>query len=134
MMDDLVVLYVDDDPECRLIMEILLGDDLKLPTYIILGEVADFTTTLNHLSPKPTLIFLDIHMYPLDGFAMLSIIRSQPDYQTIPILAMTASVTTDEVKVLKEAGFNGLIAKPIHQTSFPQTLASILAGEEVWQI
>jgi CheY-like chemotaxis protein len=134
MEQDAIILYVDDNLESRMIMDILLGDDLKLPHYMILGEEADLIEAFQRLPRKPNIIFLDIHMSPVDGFAMLAIIRKDPDYQHIPILAMTASVTNEEVQIMKRAGFSGLIAKPIHQTSFRETLRQIMEGEEVWQI
>lgn len=134
MKPEPIILYIDDNAESRMIMEILLADDLKFSQYMILDENEDFSTIFERLPFQPTIIFLDIHMSPLDGFDLLRIIRGYEVYQNTPILAMTASVMDDEVKLLQEVGFNGLVAKPIHQTKFSYVLNSILNGEEVWQI
>jgi two-component system cell cycle response regulator DivK len=40
----------------------------------------------------------------------------------------------EEVKVLREAGFDGVIAKPIDYDTFPNVLHRILNGEQVWHI
>jgi hypothetical protein len=35
---------------------------------------------------------------------------------------------------LRAVGFNGIIGKPIDADKFPETIARILAGEEVWTV
>jgi hypothetical protein len=41
---------------------------------------------------------------------------------------------SEEVGMLKDAGFNGAIAKPINLDTFPTTLQQILEGKAVWSI
>jgi hypothetical protein len=38
------------------------------------------------------------------------------------------------VKMLKEAGFDGVIAKPLDYDTFPNVLHRILKGEQVWHV
>jgi hypothetical protein len=40
----------------------------------------------------------------------------------------------EEVKKLKDVGFNGAIAKPLNYDTFPAALRHILNNEEVWYI
>lgn len=129
-----VVLYVEDDALSREIMAMLFKYDLALSTYTILADSANFEATLRTLSPKPTIILLDIHVKPIDGFRMLTILRSSEEYRNTQVVAVTASVMNEEVQRLKEAGFNGAIAKPIDQDHFPDTFNRIVAGEAVWRI
>ncbi len=62
-----------------------------------------------------SLIFMDIQMPELDGNAAARKIRSlgKADAESIPIIAMTANAFADDVKMAREAGMNGHIAKPI---------------------
>jgi hypothetical protein len=36
--------------------------------------------------------------------------------------------------MLRDAGFDGVIAKPLDYDTFPNALARILKGEQVWHI
>ncbi len=131
---DLSILYVEDDPQSRLVMEILLVESLGVSRLKIFENSANFEVHLDELPFQPNIIFLDIHMLPIDGFAMLQILRSHPEYQHTPILALTASVMNEEVEQLRSAGFNGVIPKPINLDTFPEALMQIIAGSEVWRV
>jgi CheY-like chemotaxis protein len=73
-------------------------------------------------------------MEPIDGFAMLKSIRNNRVCQSTKVIALTASVMNEEVKMLKEAGFDGVLAKPLDYDVFPNVLRRILDGEQVWHI
>jgi CheY-like chemotaxis protein len=82
----------------------------------------------------PDVIFLDIHIRPIDGYQLLDLLRNEPQYQNSKIIALTASVMVQDVKRLQDAGFDGLIGKPIANKVFPRLVKNILAGEPVWYI
>lgn len=128
------ILYVEDDPLSRVVMGDLLKRGMHYENVTIFEDSADFMERLEALPVKPVIIFLDIHMAPLDGFAVLRLIRANQTYQGTPVIALTASVMNEEVKMLKDAGFDGVIAKPLDADLFPKTLQRILNGEQVWQI
>lgn len=128
------LLYVEDDPMSRQIMEMLLRRGLGYEDVVIFEDSTDFTTRFAALNPPPQLIFLDIHMEPLDGFEMLNILRGHPNAKDCTIVALTASVMNEEVHALKRAGFDGAIAKPIKQNVFPNLMQQIINGESVWFI
>ncbi|HEX2905247.1 MAG TPA: response regulator [Phototrophicaceae bacterium] len=129
-----VVLYVEDDPQSRKLMRMLLKGRMNLPHVTILENSEDFLAKVEALDPKPDLIFLDIHVKPYDGFEMLRMLRQLDSVKGTPVVALTASVMNEEVQQLRTAGFNGCLAKPIDLATFPETVASILAGEIIWRI
>jgi CheY-like chemotaxis protein len=131
-MSEAVFLYVENDELSREVMKTLLMRVLGYQQVIILETSHNFEEELARISPKPTVIFLDIHMEPIDGFEMLSLIHQQADYQKTSVVALTASVMNEEIRKLRESGFDGVIAKPLNYESFPRTLQRILNGEEVW--
>jgi CheY-like chemotaxis protein len=126
-------LYVDNDELSREVMHALLTRGLGYQALTILETSHAFEEQIAMLDPKPDVIFLDIHMEPIDGFEMLELIHQNPDFETTPVIALTASVMNEEVRKLKESGFNGVIAKPLDYDAFPRILTRILDGEQVWK-
>jgi CheY-like chemotaxis protein len=129
-----VVLYVEDNPQSCTLMEIMLVRRLGLQHVTIWPNSTDFPARLETLQPIPDIIFLDIHMKPYNGFEMLAMLREHDVYGEKPVVALTASVMSEEVYQLRTAGFSGCIAKPIDLGTFPDTLKRILVGEAVWAI
>jgi CheY-like chemotaxis protein len=129
-----LILYVEDDPHSRRILQMLLTKTMNLPDVTVFEDSSDFSARVEALQPKPQIIFLDIHMQPHDGFAMLAMLRNSDSYRNARIIALTASVMNEEVIKLQSAGFDGCIAKPIKLELFPSLMNAILCGEEVWRI
>ena len=127
------IVYVEDDVNSRIIMDTMLRR-LGCENLCILEDSGDIERVLHSLEPVPELVLLDIHMTPVDGFGVLKIIRSIPTYMSTKIVALTASFMSEEVKLMKDAGFDSGIAKPINPKDFGQVLERILAGEVIWQI
>lgn len=127
------ILYVEDEIRSRRVMQ-MITSDLDLPAVMLFEDSTDFLERVLALSPKPDLIFLDIHMKPYTGFQLLEMLRATGGFETIPIVAMTASVMNEEIQALRTAGFDGCIAKPIDFDSFPEILNRIMSGEKVWRI
>jgi CheY-like chemotaxis protein len=128
------ILYVEDDAMSRKVMQLLLCGTMKLEHVTIFEDSTDFMLKTMALSPKPDVIFLDIHMNPIDGFEMLTLLRESETFRSCRIIAMTASVMNEEVARLQTVGFDGCIAKPIDKTRFPILLEEILQGNKVWNI
>lgn len=134
MLEDVVLLYVEDDPTSRDIMDMLLSYGLGISHYTIFEDSHDFIARVEALSPYPDIILLDIQVDPYNGFDMLNMIRDHDQFWDIKVVALTASVMNEEVNMLKQAGFDGGIAKPISQDDFPDIIERILEGEKVWHI
>ena len=91
-------LYVDNDELSREVMHALLTRGLGYQALTILETSHAFEEQIAMLDPKPDVIFLDIHMEPIDGFEMLELIHQNPDFETTPVIALTASVMNEEVR------------------------------------
>jgi two-component system OmpR family response regulator len=103
------VLYVDDDPDIREIVQIALGltQDLAVHTAPT-GEQA--LTLAREL--RPDLVLLDVMMPGLDGPGTLGRMRQDPSTAPIPVIFITAKAMPGEVALLLEMGALGVIAKP----------------------
>lgn len=128
------ILYVEDDLESREIMRVLVEEVMNLPHLTVFENSVDFLPRVEALQPRPDIILLDIHMNPYNGFEMLDMLRDHRIYKHLPIVALTASVMNEEVQQLKEAGFDGLLPKPLDMDAFPLVIARILNGETVYHI
>ncbi len=76
------------------------------------------------------LILMDVQMPVMDGFEATRIIRKLPEFQTVPILAMTANVYEKDRINCKEAGMNDFIGKPFDPKKLYNTILRWLSMEE----
>lgn len=134
MNNNPVVLYVEDDPKSRKVMEMLLKASMKLSYVTIFDDSAGFLERVQALDPCPDVILLDIHVKPHSGFEMLDMLRQFEQFKGVPVVALTASVMNDEVAQLKSAGFDSCLSKPIDSEAFPNALRRIVNGESLWRI
>ena len=134
MTDYPAIFYVEDDEMSRYVMNIILVDQMNLSNVTIFEDSTNFVERIEELTFVPDIIFLDIHMEPIDGFHMLQILRRHEIFSDLPIVALTASVMNEEVTQLREVGFDGIIPKPIDLENFPYLLGKLLNGESVWRI
>lgn len=126
-----VILYVEDHEMSREVMQLLLTNMMGLSNFTMFEASHNFIARVEALSPQPDIIMLDIHVAPHDGFEMLAMLRNNEAYADIPIVALTASVMSEEVQKLIQAGFDAIISKPVDMDSFPRLLERIMNGEEV---
>ncbi|PLS09622.1 response regulator [Neobacillus cucumis] len=64
-------------------------------------------------NPDMDLILMDIMMPEMDGFEAMRIIRTKPEFQDLPIIALTAKAMRHNREECIEAGASDYISKPI---------------------
>jgi two-component system cell cycle response regulator DivK len=129
-----VLVYVEDDENSIFVMKMVVERVMKLPTLYVLQSGADFVQQVKGLGIVPDVFLLDIQMKPYDGVELLSMLRKDPQFKCSKVIALTASVTNEEVSLLKSGGFDGAIAKPLNIEVFPDLIKRIINGEQVWYI
>ncbi len=60
------------------------------------------------------LIFMDVQMPDIDGLEATEIIRSNPDFSELPIIAITARTQSVDIKQCFDAGMNDYLSKPVN--------------------
>lgn len=91
-------------------------------------QVASTIEQLEHVD----VIFLDLEFPYGDGFGVFKLLRSDPRYSAIPIIAY--SVHISQVDKVRAAGFQGFLGKPLSIEHFPDQLRRILSGIAVWEV
>ena len=129
-----VLVYVEDDEASILVMKMVVERVMGLPKLHVLESRADFLQQVKELGVVPDVFLLDIQMKPFGGVELLSMLRGAPQFKESKVIALTASVTNEEVSLLKSGGFDGAIAKPLNIDVFPDLIARIINGEHVWYI
>ena len=59
------------------------------------------------------IIFMDINMPIMDGYTATKYIRENPNYDMIPIIALTALTSRTEIASVFDVGMNAYLAKPL---------------------
>lgn len=129
-----VLVYVEDDEASIIVMKAIVERVMKLQALHVLQNRADFVQQVKQLDVTPDIFLFDIQMNPYDGFDLLSMIRKDPEFDGSKVVALTASVMSEEVARLKRRGFDGAIAKPLDIDLFPHLIAKIIDGVNIWHI
>ncbi len=128
---DAVILIVEDNLNNFILMTRLLAYlGVKKCEWKASGwKVLEFAETLGDVD----LILMDIFLPDADGYESLASLRTHPRFADVPIVAVTADVTPENLERAKNAGFNGFIGKPLDPDRFPEQVKRLLQGEEVWE-
>lgn len=123
MSSEKTVLYIEDNPENRLLVRRIL---------IAAGfNVLEADSAVNALETlrrqKPHLIIMDINLPEIDGYSLTRQIKNTPGMGDVPIVAMTANVMKGDRERTLEAGCDGYIQKPIDVDNLPAQIAYYLA-------
>ena len=106
------VILVDDDEDDRFLFQQAFR--AYTPNYL-LQALENGVELFQHLEDSlalPALIILDLNMPLLDGFEVLSRLRTHPTYCLIPIVILTTSDAETDRRRAQELGANRLLTKP----------------------
>ena len=102
------IAVVEDNPDNRLLVSALLGDDYEIDEYETGKEAVEGID-----ESTPDLVLLDISLPEMDGTEVLAWIREQDGLSDLPVIALTAHAKAgDREKYLAE-GFDDYVTKPI---------------------
>lgn len=117
------ILYIEDNADNRtLVRRILNAEDYELTEAKSAKEALVLLETT-----RPKLILMDINMPDMDGYTLTSLIKSMPEFERIPILAITANVMRGDREKSLEAGCDGYIQKPLDIDQLVKEIEKFLA-------
>ncbi|MEK8033995.1 response regulator [Ideonella sp. DXS29W] len=73
-------------------------------------------------------ILCDVQMPVMDGYEFARRVKAAPDWQHIPLVAITAQAMVGDRERILAAGFDDYLSKPLDPASFIATLASRVSG------
>ncbi len=116
------ILIVDDDLESLNIATMFLEFYGATVITAVNGEQG-----LNQIrTSNPDMVFADLAMPVLSGWDMIAAVKSDPNIDTTPIIALTASATMGTRDKALEAGFADYLTKPFSPADFKTRMTFFL--------
>jgi two-component system cell cycle response regulator DivK len=119
MANELILIVEDGDKNRK-----LMRDVLAFKGYRLAETGGDGVRLARELHPD--LILMDIQLPGINGITAFHQIRDDPATATIPAIAVTASVMTQDRKAIVAAGFDGFEGKPLNVKAFIETVRATL--------
>ncbi|MDB5100788.1 MAG: adenylate cyclase [Cyanobacteria bacterium RYN_339] len=126
------VLIVDDDPDCRLILQLMLAKldwDLHFAENGVDGLAAAKVL-------QPDLILMDLLMPQMTGLEAVAAMRATPALAGTAVFAITAMAFEQERHMAFAAGFDVVITKPFSRRHLVEAIQRQFPGLELapWKV
>ncbi|HEY5512925.1 MAG TPA: response regulator [Geomonas sp.] len=122
-MSEYNVLIVEDSPTMRQ----LIAFALKRIRGVRIVEANDGVDGLKKLSSERfDLILTDINMPIMDGLKLVSLVRNDANYKSIPIVVITTEGAQEDRERALALGANDYITKPIQPTKILEVARNLL--------
>jgi PAS domain S-box-containing protein len=116
------VLVVDDVAENRAV-----AVDLLTSLGFDVAEAADGEAGLAQVEDlRPDLLLLDVAMPKLDGLEVVRILRQQDAFRALPVIALSASVSSGDSAECLAAGMDAFLPKPLDADRLLEQIAALL--------
>ena len=76
------------------------------------------------------IVFMDINMPVMDGYVSTKMIRANEKFNNLPIVALSALTSPDEIDEMFSCGMNGYLAKPLKISRFFTAFATFLEKKD----
>ena len=127
-----VLLAEDDDGHARLVEKNLGRVDLRCE-FLRFRNGAETLEYLWQVCPRnghsnsPLVLLLDLNMPGTDGLTVLEKLRQDERTRTIPVIVLSTSHTSAEIRRCYELGCNAYVTKPVDYAQFTNSIRQ-LAG------
>jgi CheY-like chemotaxis protein len=112
--DDLVgktVLLVDDDARNIFALSSVLE---RRGMHVLTATTGNEAITLVESTPDLAIVLMDIMMPEMDGYQTMQVIRENPAFRRLPIIALTAKAMKGDREKCLDAGASDYLAKPVN--------------------
>jgi CheY-like chemotaxis protein len=117
----LIIVIEDNLQSARLVSKLLNAGGHK----VIVAEDGELGLT-TIFENRPDLILVDLGLPDIDGQTVMALVRQQPEYQRIPLIAFTAWPPETAHSMARAYGCDGVITKPINTRTFVEEVTAFL--------
>ena len=121
------VLVVDDDPADAQLIARALRNNTDVREVFICNSPTKALLDLEAGRVQPTIILLDIRMPQIDGFQFLDSLRLIPAMADVPVVFLTTSALSQDVKQANGGAISGYIVKPNSYDELKARLDAVVA-------
>jgi len=126
-MQNAKVLVVDDSPTMRQLIVFVL----KRVTGLQVEEAGDGVAALKKLSSETyDLLLTDINMPIMDGLKLISLVRNDPKYESLPVVVLTTEGAQHDRERAMALGANEYLSKPIQTARIIEIVRKLLGPEQ----
>lgn len=122
------VLYIEDNPANMELVRALFAQFWP-QTQFLAATSAEVGLDLA-AAQRPHLILMDINLPGMDGYAALACLQNNPLLRKIPVVAITANATAENIAQGRAAGFIDYLTKPIAISRFMLTVDALLSSTD----
>jgi len=105
------VLLVDDDPRNIFALSSALE---RRGMHVLAATTGLEAISLIETTPDLSIVLMDIMMPEMDGYQTIELIRKNPLFRRLPIIALTAKAMKGDREKCLEAGASDYLAKPVN--------------------
>jgi CheY-like chemotaxis protein len=122
-LENIKVVAVDDDPDTRYLLKVILERGGAEATVVSSGQEAlEAIKTF-----RPDVLLSDLAMPKMDGYELLEKVRSlEQEVGWLPSIAFTASARSEDRLRSRRAGFQAHIAKPVYSNELVTTIVELV--------
>lgn len=116
------ILVVEDHRETRTFLDMALSDGYTVDCASDATSALEMTRQTDY-----NLLLVDIALQDtIDGTELVEQLRQRPDYQTTPMIGMTAHQVHDDREAYLQRGFDEFLAKPFFPDELLDTIKRLL--------
>jgi CheY-like chemotaxis protein len=108
---DRTVLLVDDDARNIFALSSVLE---RRGMHVLAATTGNEAISLISATPDLAIVLMDIMMPQMDGYRTIEVIRENPSFRRLPIIALTAKAMKGDREKCLEAGASDYLAKPVN--------------------
>ncbi len=120
------ILYIEDDPSSRMLVE----RTLKFAGYNVLIAERGLEGIDIARRESPDLILTDINLPDLSGREITARLRAEERFKQVPIVALTAQGYGEYREMALAVGISGYLTKPVDVEALPSEIEAYLAGKK----
>jgi CheY-like chemotaxis protein len=122
MAGEPILIIEDNASNLKLVKTLLKIEGYEVQTAVNAEEAIELLKSF-----RPQLILMDLQLPGMDGLQLTQMLKSDPQFQEIIIVALTAYAMTRDKEKAIAAGCDGFMTKPIDVNTFPDEITQYLS-------